>query len=338
MSFPSLGSVTSAWSTLKEQGFYLAIISSHLQLAEILTMPIAGELCKSEWGWPSVFYSQGAITGFLFIIFFFIYRDSPKKCWYVSSAELEMIEEGKATGTSAKRQAVPYLPMFKDTAVWACFLAGMAAAASFNIFAQYGPIYLNKILHFDIEGTGFLIAIPFALSIGAKMISGPLCDRLACLSVHTRVVKFTFVALLVNFICFVVLGLFPNASSTLALVLITCVIASNGLGFVGLARNAQAIAINHSHFIMAVISLINCFAVLLLPTFVSTVAPDYQNSAHQWSLIFYINAGVIIATNVLFLIFAKTESRAWARQPRLSQTFILSSTLDPSEPKQNPLV
>lgn len=64
---------------------------------------------------------------------------------YVSSAELEMIEEGKATGTSAKRQAVPYLPMFKDTAVWACFLAGMAAAASFNIFAQYGPIYLNKV-------------------------------------------------------------------------------------------------------------------------------------------------------------------------------------------------
>jgi predicted MFS family arabinose efflux permease len=42
-------------------------------------MPLAGELCKSHtFGWESLYYILGGVSLFLFVIFYFFFRDSPK--------------------------------------------------------------------------------------------------------------------------------------------------------------------------------------------------------------------------------------------------------------------
>ena len=84
-----MGSITSHWSTLKQNGIFIAILSSFLQvqyschfspmftifalqIAPIFTMPVSGELCTSSLGWPSVYYLHGLVSLLLFTMFMLV--------------------------------------------------------------------------------------------------------------------------------------------------------------------------------------------------------------------------------------------------------------------------
>jgi hypothetical protein len=60
-----------------------------------MVMPLAGELCESEWGWPALYYILGATSFVSFLLFYWFYRDSPRIQKNVSPKELTKIEEGK---------------------------------------------------------------------------------------------------------------------------------------------------------------------------------------------------------------------------------------------------
>ena len=49
------------WTTAKEQGFLVGLASSGVGLANSVTYPIAGLLCKYS-GWRSIFYFAGIQT------------------------------------------------------------------------------------------------------------------------------------------------------------------------------------------------------------------------------------------------------------------------------------
>jgi hypothetical protein len=41
--------------------------------------PVAGMLCESPLGWPSVFYCFGSMTIAAFLLFHWLFRDNPHK-------------------------------------------------------------------------------------------------------------------------------------------------------------------------------------------------------------------------------------------------------------------
>jgi ACS family sodium-dependent inorganic phosphate cotransporter-like MFS transporter 5 len=54
---PVVGCVTSGWATLKENGLFNGALTSFIQLAPLITMPISGILCSSfRNGWELVYY------------------------------------------------------------------------------------------------------------------------------------------------------------------------------------------------------------------------------------------------------------------------------------------
>lgn len=56
-----------------------------------------------------------------------------------------MIEEGKFDNTGKTPQTVPYKAMLTDSVVWAAMIALFCDAIGFQVFTQYGPLYLNKV-------------------------------------------------------------------------------------------------------------------------------------------------------------------------------------------------
>uniref|UniRef100_A0A914P5D7 Major facilitator superfamily (MFS) profile domain-containing protein n=1 Tax=Panagrolaimus davidi TaxID=227884 RepID=A0A914P5D7_9BILA len=59
ISFTSLGAIVSSWSSIKESGTYIAILSCHFQTGAILAMVLGGEFCSNSYGWSVAYYVLG---------------------------------------------------------------------------------------------------------------------------------------------------------------------------------------------------------------------------------------------------------------------------------------
>ncbi|CAK5064166.1 unnamed protein product [Meloidogyne enterolobii] len=149
------GSISAHWSPLSNSGIFLAVLTSSFQLGPITAMPLSAEFCSSEmFGWPAVYYLLGTISLFLFTIFYWIYRDSPREHEFLSAQELSIIEEGKSLkdisvgrrrrGKEIKQKTL-YMAILKDSAFWGVYLCSATSNLAFQVFWQFGPIYLNKV-------------------------------------------------------------------------------------------------------------------------------------------------------------------------------------------------
>ncbi|VDM50112.1 unnamed protein product [Toxocara canis] len=78
ISYPVLGAIVTNWSSLKQSGMYTAWMSCNLQFGAMFTLPTSGEFCVSSFGWEGVYYVQGTLTLISYLIFYLLFRDSPR--------------------------------------------------------------------------------------------------------------------------------------------------------------------------------------------------------------------------------------------------------------------
>uniref|UniRef100_A0A7I4Y0U1 MFS domain-containing protein n=1 Tax=Haemonchus contortus TaxID=6289 RepID=A0A7I4Y0U1_HAECO len=141
LSSPLTGLIASQWSTTKSAGTFVAILSCHSQFCTIFTMPVAGALCETSLGWPSVYYLQGTMSVFTFLAFFLFYRDNPREHRYVSPTELAEITKGKQ---GQEKGDTPYRAIATDSCILAIWISDFGTMISFQTFFLYGPTYINK--------------------------------------------------------------------------------------------------------------------------------------------------------------------------------------------------
>lgn len=308
--YPVIGTITSQWSLLADSGMYMSLMTCHLQIGPLFTMPVSGALCVSSFGWPASFYLHGVLTIIIMALFYTLYRDSPRIHKNVSSKELSKIELGKDV-TFEKMPKVPYGAILRDISIWGVWIASIGGTFGFQIFFQYGPVYINEVLHFAVEKTGFTTALPMVLSIIVKVLSGPFSDHAACCGEKTRVMLFTFISQGFMVACFVFLALVPSDKASLGQIAYTAAIAFSGLNCVGVIKSGQLVARQHTHFIMSVLSIISCLSILILPLLVSLLAPD--NTSQQWSVIFFIIVGLMVVCNGFFFFVGKASPAPWTK-------------------------
>ncbi|KAI1706655.1 major facilitator superfamily domain-containing protein [Ditylenchus destructor] len=184
-SSPSLmmiNSVTDQWSPIATAGTFLIMLSTYCQFGPILTMPAAAGLCESRWGWPMVYYLQGTLTLVLLLIFFAFFRVSPR--------EHPLVEQ--------------------QGMVWICWLGFFGDELGYQIFQQYGPIFLNKALGMNVRDTGIAAALPFIVAIVTKLIAGPISDRMTCVSDRARINIFSIVSQVGTIVCYACLAVIPK--------------------------------------------------------------------------------------------------------------------------------
>ncbi|CAI2332596.1 unnamed protein product [Caenorhabditis sp. 36 PRJEB53466] len=282
--------VTSHWSTLNENGVYVSILAAHYQIAPLLTMPLSAIMC-SVGGWSSVYYTQGAITA-MFI------------------GELKAIEAGKSLEEKhVEKSRTPFVAIHKDTAVWAIWLTSVGGTIGFSIFLQYGPTYLNKVLHYNLSTTGWTAAIPYIFSCVARIAAQPLSANCSFLGERLAAIVSTTISQGTMAICFLVLMLIPQDWSSVGQLCYSLVIVANGLNGVGITRSAQLVCKQHLSFVYTARSFYNFTVGLLLPLLVSWVAPN--DTHREWTTLFLIIFCVVFVSNLIFIVFARAEAAPW---------------------------
>ncbi|KAI6190591.1 Sodium-dependent phosphate transport protein 1 [Aphelenchoides bicaudatus] len=311
-SFPAMGSIISEWSTTKRSGFYIALLSIHLQMGSVITMPLSGELCESRFGWPAVYYLLGVATFVLFIMFFFFYCDSAEMHRNVSSKELQVIHKNKPhliKSDEDEKSNVPYREMFTDLPVLGCVLSAFSSNVGYNIFVQFGPVYLHEVLGFDVQKTGFIAAVPALICIAVKFAAAPVSDTLP-ISARGRVILFATVSQCCMGCCFIALAFLPSGMPLVAQALFTGAIVFSGLNCVGVIKSVQLISGKYAYILMATFGFTNSIIVLILPFVVTFVAPD--NTREEWRRILVFIAALVITAILFFDWTAEATPRPWS--------------------------
>ncbi|KAH7704854.1 Protein T19D12.9 [Aphelenchoides avenae] len=323
-SFPAIPSIGVEWSPLKSSGLFIALISSHLQLAPLTMMPLAGQICESSLGWPALYYILGAATIGAIFTFCLLYEDSPRLhrsgsffCRLsvfhfrkVSQKELFVIEHGKESTSSGERCGrVPYKAILTDYVVWGFFVAYFGGMVGFLIFFIYGPVYLHEALGFEVNATGFAAAMPFLLAICMKLVGGPLSDYTTCISQKARVKLFSSISQFTMAGCFIALALLPANYGLLIQVFFTGAQVFSALNCVGLDKCTQLACCQYGYVIQSIITLSNSAITLAVPMLVGFLAPD--NTVEQWSRVFWIIGIIIIISTIVFDLTAEAEPRPW---------------------------
>uniref|UniRef100_A0A914HGJ4 Uncharacterized protein n=1 Tax=Globodera rostochiensis TaxID=31243 RepID=A0A914HGJ4_GLORO len=300
-----------------QNGIFIAILSSFLQIAPIFTMPVSGALCTSSVGWPTVYYLHGTVSLFLFTFFMLYHRNSPIKHPMMDRTELVKVLFGKGSiyngpGQHNKRKSkrIPLRAFYSDMAIWAILVASFGNFMGTQLSLQFMPTYINKVLHMPIENTGIASAISPVIMFFIKLLAGQSSDRIKFISDKWKLRIYNSLSMGMMGVLFIVLAfLDPHSQPTLCLVVLiasTCILGFNSGGFF---KSSQMVSRQHSHFTLANISFLNCVCMLLTPLLNEVIASD--NAPADWAVVLWIHGLILCCTNVFFCVFASAESAAW---------------------------
>lgn len=161
--FPAAIKTTAEWFPKKERSYATGIFNSGSNVGAILA-PLTVPWIASHWGWGATFIVVGSI-GFLWLIFWFIFYDSPKKLLakgkisqaeydYIHSDKEEQIEEEKSAG---KHEKVPWLKLLSYKQAWAFIYGKFMTDGVWWFFLFWLPAYLKA--KYEIAGTEIMLPL-----------------------------------------------------------------------------------------------------------------------------------------------------------------------------------
>ncbi|XP_068589188.1 voltage-gated purine nucleotide uniporter SLC17A9-like [Cebidichthys violaceus] len=170
--FPSLASLCSQRVVEEERGFLMSTMNSGSNLGILLAGGL-GSLLLDQYGWESMFYSIGFLSGLWALIFWLCLI----KGLEVAPKQMETMETSNDTQWSLSRTL--WLSLFKEPPVWAMVFSHMCSCSTFYTLLSWLPTYFKE-SYPDAMGSVYnvipwLVAIPSALAGG--YISGVLIDQ-----------------------------------------------------------------------------------------------------------------------------------------------------------------
>ncbi|GMR39765.1 hypothetical protein PMAYCL1PPCAC_09960, partial [Pristionchus mayeri] len=305
--FPVLGDIIEQWAGVKETGLFVAILSSHMEIASLFVLPV-GSLIAEKVNWPTVFYVHGLICVFFTISWLFVYRDislpkiqKPKSPLHVRNKhhDLERLFQP------------PYRAIFSSTSIWAVFISAIGTIFVGQFMGIFSPQYFTSVLGYSPTLTGTLTIIPTIAQLPLKAIAGVASDKLKLMSEVCKLRLFNSLACYLGGAIFVVIICVPpamNTSVATVLIMIPFILGAFTTG--GFHKAAIMISRQHASFIFGIVHVVATLSLISGSFIIPLITPD--NTFHQWRIVFIIFIAVLIISNTFFIIFARAEPEEWA--------------------------
>ncbi|MGF7078093.1 MFS transporter [Mucilaginibacter sp. UYCu711] len=157
--FPAAIKATAEWFPKKERAFATGIFNSGTNIGAIVA-PLTVPFIAAAWGWQWAFIITGA-TGFIWLIFWYLFYQTPSKHKYVTKEELDYINSDDeivddVPVVEQKRIAWGKLLKYKQT--WAFVIGKFLTDPIWWFYLFWLPDFLER--QYGLKGTG--IALPVA--------------------------------------------------------------------------------------------------------------------------------------------------------------------------------
>ncbi|CAO4376149.1 unnamed protein product [Caenorhabditis nigoni] len=308
--FPAVGAITSSWASLAQQGLFIAALTTFGQTSSIFSMPVAGELCSSAFGWKAVFYLHALISLAVFAIWFAIFTDSPEDNKFVRPAELAEIELNKSEeAIHDHTHKTPYLEIATTPSVWGIWIGAFGDLIAVQLIHIYSPVFLHDVGGYSFEKTGFAAAVPVLFQFLVKMFAGHSSDKIHGISETTKIRIYNTIALGASAVFLVALGFVKQGQGVLGLVLMTLATGMFGFNGGGFSKCSALVSRQYNHFVMAIHQILICFSMIVCPLIVSSILK--QGTVAEWRIVFFVHAAILLICNAIFCWLATAKPAPW---------------------------
>ena len=136
--FPAAVKTVAEWFPKKERAFATGLFNAGSNVGAILA-PLVVPFIVSIWGWKEAFIITGA-AGFIWLIFWFKYYDTPDKSKYVSRVELEYIQSDPPD----THINIPWKRLIRYRGTWAFALGKLLSDPAWWFYLYWIPKFLNE--------------------------------------------------------------------------------------------------------------------------------------------------------------------------------------------------
>uniref|UniRef100_A0A1I7Y3U8 MFS domain-containing protein n=1 Tax=Steinernema glaseri TaxID=37863 RepID=A0A1I7Y3U8_9BILA len=210
-----------------------------------------------------------------------------------------------------EREKVPYLQILASPTFWGIMIVAFGDTIGYHVFLLYGPIYINKVLGFEVTSTGILAAFPYIFSIVTKALGGVFLDRASCIKERLRVLLFVSLSQAAMTLCFVALLFITPEMAFIGQTMLTLMTVFSGMAFVGVMSASQIISQQLNYIVTSALAIQDSLAGLAVPVLVAVAAPHYDKD--EWILVFQILIGLLAVTNLLFIALTKVKPAKWTQ-------------------------
>ncbi|XP_064630117.1 sialin-like isoform X2 [Lineus longissimus] len=332
--FPAFHLLWASWAPPAERSNLLGFTYSGAQIGNIITLPLAGFLCKYgfDGGWPSIFYVLGTASTIWCILWLCLVSDSPMEHPRISEIEKKYIVtslKGQMDTHRSEKLDVPVKAILTSMPVWAIVVANICSDWGAYTFLTQIPSYMNDVLKFDIAVNGMLSAVPYIGFFLVVVICGPISDLLKKhhLMYTTNARKlFNSIASFMPAILIIVVGFIDCTNASLAVAMLSIGVACCGAFFSGYVINPVDIGPRYSGIIFGISNTLASATGFAAPYMVGVLTGD--KSRESWQIVFYITAAIFAAGAIFFIIFASGDVQPWA--------YTTDYTIDVSLPEITP--
>jgi ACS family hexuronate transporter-like MFS transporter len=172
--FPSAIKTVAEWFPKKERALATGIFNSGANIGAILT-PLTVPFIVANWGWQWAFIITG-LLGFVWMIFWFILYEVPRKSKKLSQEELVFIESdnesevGTVADDSQPKMSWSKLLGFKQT--WAFAIGKLLTDPIWWFYIFWLPDFFESMYHMKITAASWPVAVVYIVSTVGSVAGG----------------------------------------------------------------------------------------------------------------------------------------------------------------------
>jgi ACS family sodium-dependent inorganic phosphate cotransporter len=310
VTLPALNVMLAQWTPPDERSKTGSFVYVGAPLGTVFATAVSGFILNNT-RWPMVFYFFGGIGIFWYFIWIIVCYNTPREHPYITDQEAKYLDQQLSEHAHKNPPPVPWRHMLTSMPLWALILVQVGHDWGFYTIATDLPKYMSSVLHFSVEENGYLSSLPYAGMWLCCVLMSWVADWL----ITNKHMSITMVRKLGTTIASVFPGLFIVSASyagcdrALGVVLFTLGVTLLGTGIPSLKVNALDLSPNYAGTVMAISNGAAACTGILTPYIVGILTPDQTLS--QWRIVFWIIFGILIVTNVFYLIFASGDIATW---------------------------
>ena len=172
--FPSAIKTVAEWFPKKERALATGIFNSGANIGAIVT-PITVPFIVTQWGWQWAFILTG-LLGFIWLIFWFILYEVPRKHKKISASELAFIEsdreEQKGGVGDEDKPKMSWMKLLGYKQTWAFAIGKLLTDPIWWIYIFWLPDFFESMFHMKITAASWPVATVYLLSTVGSVAGG----------------------------------------------------------------------------------------------------------------------------------------------------------------------